>query len=374
MAQSLRVIDITKTFTPVDPQVVEANRLSEGTDARQDRSEGIVAYEGYNFLPTITGYKSYFGINNPFDIPVCPAGDTVDKVLIFEAWNLTNHLIVLSATGIYVNPANVSGAPWTQPVVLAAPAPGGHLQWTTCVINDRLYVYRQGDPKYYYFAKTFTGADVVEVIPTFLYMPGQIGIFKAGGRLGFWDNENSVAWSNFDDHGDFTPSITTLASSVIFNEVRGPIISILAFGDGFVIYATNSIVYVARDLANTFQWDPHVLMAGSGVAYMDQVVSASPDTTHYCYTGIGLYEVTAGKMEPIATMITDMLRESKEPVLLRLIENRYLCLQLIDPHMVDGLVELDSTSYVDLGAYTAEQIADYREFSTLVPLTDLAFE
>lgn len=370
MAQSPRVIDVSKTYTPVDPQIIEANRTSEGNDARQDRTEGVIAYEGYNFLPTMVGYKSYFGLNVVFDLPACPAGIKVDKVLIYEAWSRKNYLIVLSETGIYINPANVKQAPWQQPVVLAPPAPGAHYPWTTCVIDDRLYAYQERGAKYYVFTKVFNGIDVVEVTPNFLNMPEQLGIFKAGGRLGFWDSENSVAWSNFDDHSDFTPSITTLAGSAIFNEVRGPITSILTFGDGFVIYATNSIVYVARDLSNTFQWNPEVLMAGSGVAYPDQVVSASPDTIHYCYTGIGLHQVTPGRVEPIATTVTDMLRESKEPIMLRLIENRYLCLQLIDQRMVDGQLEFDSISYVDMGIYSSE----YLDFMKPTPLSDIAFE
>lgn len=371
--QQIRIIDVSKTFTPVDPQIIEANRTSEGADARLDRSEGIVAYEGYNFLPTATGYKSFFGINQAIDIPACPAGVNVDKALIFESEDGSNHIIVLSDTGIYVNPADVSGAAWTHPIVFAAPAVGVHLLWTTCIIDDLLYAYQEGGLKYYSFARTYDGTAVTEVAPSFLNMEGQKGIFKAGGRLGFWDSESSVAWSSFDDHSDFVPSILTLAGSATFNEVRGAITTILTFGDGFIIYASNSIVYVARDLANTFQWNPSVLMAGSGVAYMNQVVSASPDTTHYCYSAIGLHEVTAGKIEPIAVVVTDMLRESLEPISLRLVENRYLCLELTDARMIDGYTEFDSVSYRNMGDLTPEQIEEVTALTTIVPLTSLAF-
>lgn len=367
MAQSVRVIDVAKTFTPVDPQIVEANNINDANDTRADRSPSVGAYEGYNFLPTAAGYKSYFGINTAFAIPPCPAGDKIDKVLIFESADLHNHLVVLSATGIYINPANVADSPWVHAAVIAAPAdPNAHYPWTTCVINDTLYAYQRGNAQYWAFRKTFNGAIVEAVVPTFLNMPEQQGIFKAGGRLGFWDSANSIAWSSFDDHADFTPSITTLAGSAIFLEVRGVITQILTLGDGFVIYATNSIVQVDRDLGNTFQWNPSVLMAGTGVAYMDQVVATSPDTTHYCYTAIGLHVVEGGKIDTIATVITDTLRESIDPITVTLIENRYLCLRLTDPRMVYGLLEFDSLTHEPADAVVAA-------FESAVPLASLAF-
>lgn len=347
MAQSARVIDITKTYTPIDPQQIEHNPVSEGKDAYADKSGGVVAYEGYNFLPTLVGYKSFFGTNNKLDIPTCPAGIKIDKILIFESQNFKNSLIILAEDGIWLNGAAADNTIWDHAITLFRPTPGLHNIWTTAVIDDTLYCYRAYGPEYYSFTRTFDGMEVNIVTPTFLNMAGQVGIFKAGGRLGFWDAESSISWSSFDDHADFKPSVLTLAGSAIFNEVRGKITMILTYGDGFIVYATNSIVWIDRDLGNTFQWNPSVLMAGSGVAYAEQVVSATPDTTHYAYTGLGLHQITSGKIEVIATSITDLLRESQDPILLRLIENRYLCLQLIDHYMVDGLGEYNAVSFDD---------------------------
>lgn len=369
MQQTVRVIDVTKTFTAMDPQQVEHNRTSEQQDAVGGRAEGVTAYEGYNFLPTLMGYKSFFGIRAKFPVPACPAGVKVDKVFIFESGDLVNRVVLLSDTGIYTNLCNAADSPWVHDIVLAPPAEGIHNFWTTCVINNTLYAYRRADPRYYsmVYAPTFA---VTSAIPSFLNMAGQVGLFKAGGRLGFWDTAGSIAWSSFDDHTDFTPSVQTLAGAAIFLEIRGTITFVHSLGDGFVVYATNSVVQINRDLSNTFMWNPDVLMVGTGVAYPDQVAVASPDTTHYCYTSIGLHDVSGGRIEVIATVITDMLRESQDPVLLRLIENRYLFLQLIDPRMVYGLLENEAENYSSEPA-PPTPIATYYALSSLDEIPDL---
>ncbi len=353
----------------MDPQQVEHNKSSEQQDTQAGRAEGVSCYEGYNFLPTMVGYKSFFGIRSKFPVPACPAGVKIDKIFIFETADLVNRVVVLSDTGVYSNLCNAADSPWVHDVTLVPPAEGIHNFWTTAIINNTLYMYRRGDPSYYKIVYTTVYA-VVAVVPSFLNMAGQVGLYKAGGRLGFWDTAGSVAWSNFDDHADFTPSVRTLAGSAIFVEVRGTITFIHACGDGFIIYSTNGIVQIDRNLANTFQWSPRVLMAGTGVAYPDQVAVASPDTTHYCYTSIGLHVVEGNKVDVIATLITDMLRESQDPVLLRLIENRYLFLQLIDPRMVYGLTEFEAENFSD-EPEPESPIVTYFALSTLDEIPDL---
>ena len=76
-------------------------------------------------------------------------------------------------------------------------------------------------------------------------MSDRWGIFRANGRLGFWDSANSISWSSLFDKADFTPAIETLAGNVTFNDVLGRIVSIKASGSGFVIYSTKNIVGAA---------------------------------------------------------------------------------------------------------------------------------
>lgn len=98
--------------------------------------------------------------------------------------------------------------------------------WTSCVIDGVVYAYRQGDD-HIYIIGDFTlrdkeGATTVwensylqlkiqTAVPTFLNMEGQMGIFRADNRLGFWDSDNAIAWSSALDKMDFKPDVTTFA-------------------------------------------------------------------------------------------------------------------------------------------------------------------
>jgi hypothetical protein len=338
MAQYAKVIDLTRTYVPVDPQNFPNNLHGTQKEDYPEKGFPIVAYEGYNFLPTAYGYKSFFGTTGKFDIEPVPA--RLDKLLIFEASTYKNYIIALTEEGIFTH-TGLASDEWVHTVVLAAPEEGTHRNWTFCVIANVLYMYRAQEASYWTVEHDTVGG-ASAVTPTFLNMEGQRGIFKAGGRLGIWDSEGSIAWSNLDDHADFEPSLETLAGAAIFNEVRGKITTIKSFGDGFIIYATNSIVKVNRDLAATFQWSPKVLLSGNGVAYPDQVAETSPDTTQYAYTSIGMLKIEDNKSEPVVTEVTDLLQESLYPVMLRVLENRYLAFQLIEAKFVEGLVQFEA--------------------------------
>lgn len=342
MAQRIaKIIDVTKTFLPVDPQNFPANLHTTAKEDYPEKTLPVVAYEGYNFLPTHYGYKSFFGTTGKFDVSTLAA--RVDKLLVFQGDNFQNYLVALTETGIYTNTGDTA-AVWVQAVALDAPAVGTHRNWTWCVLGNTLYMYRAQEASYWKLSGD-TAPTITAIAPTFLTMSGQRGIFKAGGRLGMWDSEDSVAWSSLDDHADFEPSIETLAGSAIFDDVQGRITIIQSYGDGFIIYATNSIVGIERDLAATFQWKPRVLMAGSGIAYPEQIAVASPDTTQYAYTAIGMRKIERGQVDEIITEITDLLQESTSPVLIELIGNRYLVFRLTDSSFVEGLVQFESVTY-----------------------------
>jgi hypothetical protein len=379
MSQVAKIIDITRTFVPSDPLYFPNTLHATQLEDKPEEVSPVAAYEGYNFLPTSYGYKSYFGTNAVFDIPVIP--DTkVDRVFVFEKSDYTHFFVAITSTGIFTNTGK-SAAAWVQAVVLAAPALGTQLKWTVAVINNTLYSYREGHTHYHTIS---TAGVVTNVAPSFLNMAGQRGIFKAGGRLGFWDSENSVAWSSFDDHSDFTPSVVTLAGSAVFNDVTGKIVTILSAGDGFIIYATKSVVLVQRDLSSTFQWNPLVLLAGAGIAYPNQAIAASPDTKQFAYTSIGLHKIEGAKTSPEITEVTDLLRESLYPVALKMLENRYLAFQLIESKFVEGLVQLTSythkegiytfpiMSIVNASTLTNTQLAQMLSFGAFIEQQDMA--
>ena len=333
-SQSTKFIDVTRTFIPVDP-----NAFPDSLHVKETPEERVpvMAYRGYNFLPTAYGYRSFFGLGQSLGIDAI--AERVDHVFIFQNNSYENILIALCDSGIWYKAADVAGA-WVQALVLPDYRESQvHYMWTYCIINDALYCYRQNGPSYQKFVSSATapGFTMTSVVPNFLNMAAQQGIFRAGARLGFWDSADSTAWSNLDDFADFTPSIETLANATTFSSVVGRIVTIKSHGEGFMIYATKSAVYVAEQPESLFQWDPTRILDVAGIAYPHEVEAGVPDSVHYVYTNVGLYRIKNASPEVIVPEVTDYFKLSSGPKYLKLLEGRYLAVQTLDPNYINGL-------------------------------------
>ena len=364
MQQSAKFVDLRRTYLPINANTFPTSM--HGTD-KEDSPENripVMAYEGKNILPTAQGYKSYFGTDQILDIDALPA--RADHVFIYQNLTFANVLIALTESGIWIKKANVTGA-WVQALAMTVPLePTTHYEWTYVVISNNLYVYKQSYASYQKIVSDVTdGVVITSHVPNTLNMAGQMGIFRAGGRLGFWDSDDSIAWSNQDDYEDFEPSITTFAGSSKFIDVNGRIVTIVGHGSGFMIYATKSIIYVRANTSATFQWDPDVIFSTNGITYPRQCVASSPDTTHFAYTSEGLYKIEDGREEVLVTEVTDALALHSGPIYLAMSEGRYLYLQILDEDYLESLTQFTqgttgSTGYYFPG-YTgtlAEAVAD----------------
>jgi len=459
--QRTRNIDVTRSFVPVDPNAFPENFTVVTAEDSPDKSKPVVAYEGYNFMPTSYGYKSYFGVASELDIDALTS--RVDDVVVFQTAYFENILIALCEDGIWTKRADVVGA-WTHAVVLDIPEEGTIKNWTHCVISNDFYCYRAQEGVYYKIASlteylefadagalvsplvlsfvasgtmaigtyayaasvaiagvwqqgnafvsittaalgaisvafqtiigqatyrfyrsfngvvqyydytlavvptvvetlfimdngsitwvtpstgntdfpvAYTAGSVQTITPNFLNMAGQQGIFKAGGRLGFWDSENSIAWSNLDDFSDFTPAILTMAGNTIFQEILGKIVTIIGMAEHFVVYSTKSILLITQTESTSQLWNSRLLVKGSGIILPREVCAATPDTKHFAYTSNGLYMIEGGKAEVIVPEVTDFLKESELPVYLKILEGRYLFLGILDGTYVNGLVSTE---------------------------------
>jgi hypothetical protein len=371
--QQAKIIDVTRTYIPIDPNTLPNTLHGTSKEDFPEKIPPVIIYDGYNFLPTAYGYKSYFGINVEFLIE--QLAPRVDRLFIVENHLYQNYIIALTEEGIFTNVGD-NNSEWVQDIVLAAPGGGSHRNWSYCVINNSVYCYRANEANIWKIPSDFTG-DLVVMTPNTLTMAGQMGIFRCGSRLGIWDSAGSIAWSSIDNFEDFATSVTTLAGSAIFTQVKGKISSVRSNGDGFVIYATSSIVSVTRDLGATFQWKDDVLMSGTGVAYMDQVVVLSPDTVHYAWTSIGLRRIQGNEIEIIGTELSDLLSESATPIMLNVLENRYLMLQLIENTFISGTVLVESVTFdpvpypFPLSGLTAETVEESYEGSELLTVLSL---
>lgn len=339
MAQTAKYIDVTRTFLPVDPNSFPESLHTSSREESPENRIPVMAYKGFNFLPTSYGYKSYFGTNQKVDISALTA--RVDHVFIYQNQSFENILVALTDSGVWTKKGESVGA-WTNDVPIVPDIdPNVHYEWTYVVIANILYAYMQGTGSYQKFVhSSVTGVTITSVVPNFLNMTAQAGIFRAAGRLAFWDSADSVGWANLDDFSDFTPSLETLAGNVSFADVQGRIVTIKSHGPGFIIYSTRSIIYVAQNVENLYQWKPQVILPNCGISYPRQCVEASPDTIHFAYTQEGLKKIEKATEETIVPEITDFLKEYTKPVYLKVLEGRYLFLELLDADYVTGLVQI----------------------------------
>ena len=343
--QKSKIVDITQSYIPIDPQAFPETL---GLTAKEDdpiKDLSILAYEGYNFLPTSYGYRAYFGTDTllAFNALTTPC----DKLLAFQSKIYENALVAFCSDGVYMVKAGSTA--WVKIWALTDTWTLSQIysQYTWCVIENSLYIYRQGS------------ADVLKIkddltyevfVPSFLNMAGQMGIFKANGSLAFWDSENSTAWSNVFDLADFTPSVENQVGSTIFFGVQGRIVHVQDHGDGFVIYATKSIVGVTYSNTSTAVWDAGVVTSESGVAHQGAITTGTTNQEHFVYTSTGImkighYNALSRKYDsaPILPELFDYLKESRSPVYLACHAARFLYFSLVDADYIGG-----RTSFTDV--------------------------
>ena len=325
MVQAARDIDIRRTYIPIDPNafptILQTTARTNGA-ADPDAASGripIMPYDGYNFLPTPQGYSSFFGVNTNIDVNAL-AGN-VDEVFVAQKTTLENFAIALKDDGIWTKDLGSSGA-WTQAITLAVP--GTYRPWSKCIIDQELYLYRSFEATFWKWGPS-TSYAFTAIAPSFLTMAQQVGIFKAGGRLGFWDTANSTGWSAFEDTADFTPSTETLAGNAIFQDIVGKIVTVLQHGNGFIIYCTKSIVGVRRNTDSPFLFEGKAIFNNNGISFRNEAAYADPDTSHFAMTTTGLCEITPDRTaEFVANEISRYLKERKEPMMLQLVNGKYL--------------------------------------------------
>lgn len=360
--QKSKIIDVTQSYIPVDPQAFpETLGLTQKEDDPA-KDMTILAYEGYNFLPTSYGYRAYFGTSTliSFDALTTPC----DKILSFQSKTYENTLLAFCSDGVYMVKAGETA--WTKIWALTDTWTVSQIysQYTWTVIENTLYIYRQGAAN---VLKVLDDLTYTLITPSFLNMTGQMGIFKANGSLAFWDSENSIAWSNVFDLIDFTPSVENQVGNTIFFGVQGRIVHVQDHGDGFVIYATKSIVGVTYSQTSTAVWDAGVVTSESGIAHPGAITVGTTNQEHFVYTSTGImkighYNALSRKFDsaPILPELFDYLRESRLPVYLACHAARFLYFSLVDADYISG-----RTSFTDV-AVPSLQIP-------LITVTDTTF-
>lgn len=352
MAQRAQVIDITKSYLPGDPNAFVQSLVNTDREDGEEKTLPVLPYEGYNFLPTSYGYRSYFGVNTLLDVD--SLGSNVQFILSYQLADYTTKLLALAEDGIWSCDANTSGAPWIQEVTLTY-TDGVFEEWTWCVIENILYMYQQGRAVAYKTAEAAGVLTIATHTPTFLNMTGQMGIFKAGLRLGFWDSANSISWSSNLDLTDFTPALETLAGNTIFGDIIGRIITVKSHGEGFIVYCTKATVGVNFDASGNLLWDAKKIFDNVGISYSRAVTYGQSDAEHFVYSTNGIYRIgkynsLSGKheVENLVPDVYDFLRESRDPIYLDTINSRFIFFHILDPDYVYGLTSFTYVTPEDL--------------------------
>lgn len=103
---------------------------------------------------------------------------------------------------------------------------------------------------------------------------------------------DTVYWSSVLDPLDFTPSLSTGASSAKQMFARGAIVSVLPIHNGFVIYTTANAIsaFWTGDLANP--WIFREIPGSAGINNPEHVSYDSNYGTHFAWTSSGLMQIT----------------------------------------------------------------------------------
>lgn len=374
MRSRSKLIDTKHGMIIVDPQSFPVNLGQTGYEDQPEASFRVIPYDGQNVLPTALGYKSYFSDTSLINVPEVPSQYCQDMIL-WQSPVFSTYAIALCEEGIYFcNATDGEATPWT--LIYATgndPATQVRHLWTTAIVANKLCVYSQGEEKYWIFTDLasannmvsqaelpqFSTAEVtleystplqligiVSVKPTFINMAGQMGLFKAANRLGFWDSDGAVAWSSPTQLFDMTPSTETFAGVTTFSAVQGPITKVVGHGDGFIIYSSKSVVMATPVTGSPERWAGRAILSDTGVAYDTQISAAEPDTEHYALTSSGLVKISRGQPTFISTEVSDYLLERDEVVSVKYLDGRYLFLYTTND-LLPAKIEVEVVQVVD---------------------------
>ena len=361
--QASKIIDIKRSFVPVESNSFPENYHATTKEDSPTEPVPVVPYMGYNFLPTPYGYKSFFGTNKELEADAIAS--KAEHVFLFQNMAYSNTLIALTDTGIYAKDSNIPGA-WTQLVVLEIPADGIYYEWFYTTISNKLYAFRSNGEAFYEIETDIEnplGIVVNTKVPGFITINAQLGMFRLGSRLGFWDGTNAVAYSSPDDLTNFTPDAITGANVTTFTSIVGKISNIRPHGRHCIVYASKSITLLQVEPTDTF-FVKAIPLIQAGVPYARQSVEAYPSTLHFCFSTTGIYKIDEGQVEAIVPEVFDYFRGlTTQPVYLRLLNGRFLAFEILDENTVDGVPHF-TNKYFPPAAYTfpgSTSVAGYAE-------------
>ncbi len=348
--QQAKFLSLAESYVPRDPRSLRDTLEFTWKEDIPTEPLKVIPLRGTNFMPTGYGYRSFFGLNSTLDITSLTGN--CDALILWQAPSYDSVLIALTDTGVWSVDPSLSGATWTQHHTIV---PSTYKRWTYCIIENNLYMYQEGESVVHTY-----GSSYGSISPTFLNMSGQVGIFNAGGRLGFWDSLNSVSWSSILDLADFTPAELTLAGNAIFTDVLGDIVSIKKQRNGFIIYAESSIVGVRENPSPRFLWAASSISDTTGIVDYRHVCEGTTNADHYAWTTAGLLHLSNfNQITRSHTLgfeeeeVFDFINEKRSLIRLSMVNARFLFIEVTDPYLLEGQDPSYVTGLVTMGSGSA---------------------
>ena len=155
------------------------------------------------------------------------------------------------------------------------------------------------------------------------------GIFYARGRLGYWTKENENGWSAINDPMDFVPSTVTRANRISIKAVKGDIVKVIGYEDGFIIYATGNVIQAkyVKDSVNVFTFTP--IDNAPGLIDPRHLTSNASLQYYWHTTGLYVIDPVQGSVQEQLGEISDWLNRYRHPISIQMIGNRFLIINLL---------------------------------------------
>lgn len=360
MSKFNKIIDVSRSFMPMDPNAFPENLVGTQREDSPEQPLPILAFEGQNFLPTLYGYRSFFGLTSKLDIAALDPSvyGRVDKLYVFHFKQQVSGyssdipytlMLALTEKGVYLCNPKVSGAGWS---LLSGITSWTHDTskrniWFTYLLGNKFCINMVGTgygyPSSYITLRTTNAyPNQAPLSSTGIGVSGMLGAFRAGNRRGYWDATGTVYWSDLAGT-DFTPSLTTGAGYAVFTGTAGDIINVVPMHTGFIIYCTKSIVGVRLASSGASVWDAEAVTGETGIADVHHVCMGLDSKEHYAWTSQGFIKVSnyqdlrsSHKVEQVFPELTEYLKERRATIALECLNARYLFIQVADADVLNG--------------------------------------
>lgn len=247
-----------------------------------------------NVLPIAQGYQSV-----AYTTPILPKGGTdFDEVFYLRDAEEQRTIFVPAGGACYIYSHATSS--WaTDPKIV----PGGAVP-SVANLEGRTFVCFAGANAFWEWNSVTSLLDPVVLIA--LTATDIQGLCASTGYLIAW-TADTVFWSSTIDPVDFTPDVSTGASSEKILSNKGRIIYCRPIDDGFIIYTTQNTIYAFYSGNTQFPWVFKELKGSAGLRTHEHSCEASAENKIFVYSTAGLMKFNRVRSDQTLPAVSEFL-------------------------------------------------------------------